>query len=318
MPRSIPAWSGATLSDAFLEFFDLPDALDEVALIAIALGLLAALIRPLQVIYRRNGTGAIAGFDRVGGRTWSGDRLRDRHTRLYDWIAGVHPERRIWHSQWLSVKDLYHDLRRILPTLRGNVLDVGCYGKPYAKWLTGVQSHIGLDVAPGETVDHVIRDGERWPLESNAFQSVLCTQVLQVVRDLPHLISEIDRVLEVGGIAVVTTPFFYNDMSIEQGRGIYKDYWRHSFYGAQEIFLERFEILDVRAQGGFGSTAGVMLLNWLHKSMARNSISEFLMIALLPLWLLLCVAVNTTGWLFDKLDGTGAFYHNVLLVLRKK
>jgi hypothetical protein len=42
------------------------------------------------------------------------------------------------------------------------------------------------------------------------------------------------------------------------------------------------------------------------------------MIAGLPFWLLLCVAVNTAGWLFDKLDSTGAFYHNVLLVLRKK
>src|SRR6185295_1520439 len=142
------AWSGATVSDALLEFFDLPDALDEIALISIALGLLAALIRPLQVIYRRNGTGAIAGFGRVGVKTGSVDRLRELHALLYTWIAGAHPERRIWHSQWLSVKDLYHDLRPVLPTLRGQLVDVGCYGKPYTKWLTGIQSHVGLDVPP--------------------------------------------------------------------------------------------------------------------------------------------------------------------------
>ena len=102
-------------------------------------------------------------------------------------------------------------------------MDVGCLGKPYARWLTGATAHVGIDVMPAATVDYVIHDGEPWPFESGSFQSVVCAQVLQVVNDVPHLVREIERVLEVGGIAVITTPFFYNDMTTtaELERGTY-------------------------------------------------------------------------------------------------
>jgi SAM-dependent methyltransferase len=301
-----------------VEFVDLLASHTDIALVGLT-GLIASvIIGPGQTVQRRSHIAGLVPRRVVAFATDAVYKVFGVHDRVYVWIAGVHPQRRLWHFQWLSVKDLYDDLQRVLPTLRGNVLDVGCWGKPYALWLTGASSHIGIDITKGEKVDYLIREGEPWPLESGSMQCVLCTQVLEVARDVPHIVSEIDRVLEPGGIAVVSTPFFYNDTSLEIERGIYKDLWRHSFYGAQVLFAGRFSIVEARRQGGFGSTMGLMLLNWIAISMSRSGWRQLLMVAMLPLWLPFCLFVNAVGWLIDKADRTGLFYHNVFLVLRKK
>lgn len=245
-------------------------------------------------------------------------RIFNLYYRVYNWVCGTHPHRRPWHSQWLAVKDIYRDLRRLLPGLKGSLLDIGCLNKPYAPWMTQAEKHIGIDVTPGAAVDYLIREGEPWPLPTGSIQSVLCTQVLQVVKDLEHLLNELDRVLARDGVAVITTPFCYNDMSIQRSDSTYKDYWRHSVHGTVQLFADRFEVTEVRRQGGIGSTVGVLWLNWLHASMSRHVITHFLFILLFPVWLPFCFFINMLGLLLDKLDKTGAFYHNVLLVVRKK
>jgi SAM-dependent methyltransferase len=280
----------------------------------VTVGFLAAVVAPWREAYRRASVGTER---RARALRYVESELRQLlqwHSRLYVWIAGEHPHRRIWHSQWLSVKDLYSDFRRILPTLRGRLLDVGCRGKPYAPWLTNVNVHVGVDVMPGDSVDLVIRDGESWPLPSATFQSLLCSQVLQVVHNVPHLVNEVHRVLEPGGIAVLAVPFCYSDMSDEHDR----DFWRHSFHGIRDVFGDRFEVVEARRQGGFGSSAGFMILSWVRISMDQKLETRLLMALLLPVWIPVCLAVNVLGWLFDKVDRTGVFYHNVLLVLRKK
>lgn len=174
-------------------------------------------------------------------------RIFNLYYRLYNCICGTHPHRRPWHSQWLAVKDIYRDLRRLLPTLEGQLLDIGCLNKPYAPWITRADKHIGIDVTPSTAVDHVIRGDEPWPLETGSIQSVL-----------------------------------------------------------------------VHRQGGIGSTIGVLFLNWIHASMSRHLATHFLFVLLFPVWLPFCLFINMIGLLLDKLDGSGAFYHNVLLVMRKK
>jgi SAM-dependent methyltransferase len=275
-------------------------------------------IGPEQSVQRRGAVGGLVPRRVIVFASDTAYRLFRLYDRAYASIAGAHPYRRVWHFQWLSVKDLYRDLQRVLPTLHGNVLDVGCWGKPYAPWLTGAAAHIGIDVTAGNKVDYVIREGEPWPLESGSMQGVLCTQVLEVARDAAHIISEIERVLEPGGSAVISIPFVYNNTSLEVERGIYKDLWRHSFHDAHALFADRFTIVEVRREGAFGSTMGLMLLNWITISMARSGVRQLLMVALLPLWLVFCLAVNAGCWLLDKVDRTNLFYHNVFLVLRKK
>ncbi len=39
--------------------------------------------------------------------------------------------------------------------------------------------------------------------------------------------------------------------------------------------------------------------------------------SLLPVWLAFSLLVNVIGWLLEKIDGTDAFYGNVLIIARK-
>ena len=238
------------------------------------------------------------------------------HARFYNWVCGVHPHRRPWHYQWLSVKDLYRDLREVLPTMDGPLVDVGCMAKPYGVWMHRVDKHIGIDVTPGVAVDHVVRDGETWPLAAGSCRSALCTQVLQMAKEPSHLLDEMSRVVVADGTIVVATPFCYNDMTFRDGDAIYKDYWRHTFYGVESLVAPRFTIVDIKRQGGIGSTAGVMMLNWIRIQFSRRTITELVFVMLTPLWIPLCLFVNMFGWLLDRIDTTGAFYHNVLVVMK--
>lgn len=231
---------------------------------------------------------------------------------VYGRLCGVHPHVQPWHFQWLAVKDLYADLQGILPRLAGRVLDVGCRDKPYERWLTSASEIIGLDVRPGPKVDVVAAPGAEWPLDSSSFDAVVCTQVLQYVDDPRALLREIDRVLRPGGTLVVTVPFAYNEHMVVT------DYWRFSVHGLESLVSEHGDVLEGRAQGGVGSTAGLMLLNWVDTSLNVRRSSRLAKAALLPVWIPLCGAVNLIGAILDRADSTHAFYSNILVVASKR
>jgi hypothetical protein len=281
---------------------------------------LAAVFATTRVVRRLRADANTDTADRqTSGLTKLVSRVLTLHDEIYDRIAGVHPHRRPWHSQWLSVKDLYSDLGRVLPALRGQFLDVGCRTKPYASWMKSVDRHVGLDVVAGSAVDYMIEPGKPWPLETGAYQSALCSQVLQVVQEPAQLLAELDRVLTVGGLAVISAPFCYNDMShpLSNG-GTNKDYWRFSQHGLAQLLSPRFEIVEIKTQGGLGSTIGVKFLNWISITMRRRIGTNLVFAAMLPVWVPFCLLVNAAGWCVDRIDTTGLCYHNVFAVVRKR
>ncbi len=239
-------------------------------------------------------------------------RLSDFYTRAYSLFCGRHPHLRPWHFQWLTVKDLYADLRRVLPQLSGRVLDVGCGDKPYEDWLNLALRYFGIDVSPGPRVDAVIEPGKPWPAEDASFDAVLCTQVLEHVPDLEEVLAEIDRVLKAGGQLLVTVPFAYPE------HGAPQDFRRFSIHGVRQLFAERYEITELKPQGGIGSTMGTLWLNWAEAEMNRCKPTRLLKGALLPVWVVFSGLVNAVGWLLDKADTTRAFYGNVLLRAKKR
>ena len=72
------------------------------------------------------------------------------------------------------------------------------------------------------------------------------------------------------------------------------------------------------AQGGIGSTVGMLFLAWLHTAWERKSVLRIFKLPLLPAWLATAMAVNGLGLLLNALDGTDAFYSNVMVVARKR
>jgi SAM-dependent methyltransferase len=239
--------------------------------------------------------------------------LRGLYERLYGAICGVPPRPlRPWHYKWLTTVDLQRDLRDVTAQLEGRVLDVGCGEQPYRPWLTSASDYVGVDVEPGPGIDAVIRPGHAWPLSDAAFDSVLCTQVLEHDSDPGHTLAEIDRVLAPGGTVVVSVPFAYNEHMAPH------DYRRWSAAGITADVGARFDVIEIRKQGLAGSLLGALWLNWIEHIIGRNRWLQLARALVFPLWILYSAAVNGIARAIDTLDPTGAFYLNVLVIARKR
>ncbi len=239
-------------------------------------------------------------------------RLRGLYLAVYALACGRPPARmRPLHHKWLASADLQRDLRSVLAGLGGRVLDVGCGEQPYRPWLAPGADYVGVDVADGPGVSAVIRPGESWPFESGSFDAVLCTQVLEHDSSPDHTLGEIERVLAPGGTAVVTVPFAYNEHSMPH------DYRRWSAVGAERFVGARLEVREVRREGLVGSLLGCLWLSWIEHQVGRSAGLQLLRALLLPLWILYCGAVNLAARAIDRLDRTGAFYLNVMVIAAK-
>lgn len=238
----------------------------------------------------------------------------DLYLDIYGRLCGRPPSLYPWHFQWLAVRYLCSDLREVLPNLHGRLLDVGCGNKPYAHWLDAdkVVQHLGIDIYPGPKVDVVVSIDRQWPFETASFDAVLCTQVLEHVENVEHVLSEIHRVLKPGGVLLASVPFAYNE------HGHPHDYRRLSVNGARCLLEKEYNVQLLKAQGGIGSTLAIFWLNWINQAMTAHKPTRFARALLLPVWLLISLGTNILGVLLDWIDRTNAFYGNTFVMARKK
>ena len=239
----------------------------------------------------------------------AGSTLGVVYRRVYDWLCGVHPNQRPWHFQWLALVYIYRDIRRILPTLRGRVLDVGCGAKPYAHLMDQADAHIGIDVAPGEQVDHVVSPEDRWPFEDASFDGLIATQVIEHVDNLEHTLSEMRRVVKPGGRLILSFPFLSGE------HGAPGDFRRLTVHGALRL-LPDMGVDEVIVQGGVGSTLAKLFLNWVEDSLNLTFPTRILKALVLPVWIPACFVINIAGWLVDRIDRTESYYSNVCVSYR--
>lgn len=104
-------------------------------------------------------------------------------------------------------------LKSELASMTGSVLDVGCGEMPFRDFLARGTTYTPIDLPSADlfgmtTGDGIVRfDGRTIPFADNAFDNVLCTEVLEHAEDHAALIGEMHRVLKPGGRIVVTIPF---------------------------------------------------------------------------------------------------------------
>jgi SAM-dependent methyltransferase len=207
---------------------------------------------------------------------------------------------------------VYTTVRPVLAELEGEVLDVGCQNSPYRAWMERAGGYVGLDVEPGPGVDVVVTPAERWPFDGDRFDAVVCTQVLEHVESLEHTLGELARVTRPGGRLVVSVPFIANE------HGTPHDYRRFTRHGLPALVGAAWSVDQVVPQGGVGSSSGMLLLNWVELTLTRSAAGSVALLLFMPLWIAFTALVNATGQLLDRVDRTGLFYGNLLVVATRR
>jgi len=118
------------------------------------------------------------------------------------------------------------------PEMSGSLLDVGCGAMPYRK-IFNVKSYVGLDIdttiARKRAIADDFYDGKIFPYANQAFDCVLCNQVLEHVFNPDEFLGEIKRVLKPKGKLLLTVPFVWDEH--EQPY----DYARYSSFGLHAL-----------------------------------------------------------------------------------
>ena len=134
---------------------------------------------------------------------------------------------------------ILRSLEELAPRLNpGSVLDVGCGLKPYESILRRKQSpYWGVDYPVTLANAHsmvsqadVFDDCLRLPFVSGAVDNVVCTQVLEHVREPGVLVGEMARVLRPGGRLLLSAP-----MSWPLHEEPF-DFYRYTVYGFRHLF----------------------------------------------------------------------------------
>jgi ubiquinone/menaquinone biosynthesis C-methylase UbiE len=113
----------------------------------------------------------------------------------------------------LQALTVYRDIKRTIPSFKGNVLDVGCGQSPFRFLLnTSSTNYFGIDIVDADKFDYKNSNitpfnGEDIPFKDEEFNGVICTEVLEHVENYQKLINEMHRVMKKGGEAIVTVPW---------------------------------------------------------------------------------------------------------------
>ncbi len=114
------------------------------------------------------------------------------------------------------------------------ILDFGCGDARYKKFIDNSNNYSGLDVEesghPLNKNYDVLWDKNKLPFENDVFDIVLMTEVLEHVENVDITLREINRVLKIGGLILVTVPFIWPEH--EQPF----DFQRYTSFGIKKIF----------------------------------------------------------------------------------
>lgn len=146
--------------------------------------------------------------------------------------------------------------------VQGNLLDIGCGTKPYQS-LFKVERYVGMDfVKDGSSHNSnadIVYDGKKFPVESDSFQYLLATEVLEHVFNPQEFMHECHRVLKKEGLFLITVPFVWDEHEEPY------DFGRYSSFGLKKICEESgFAVLEQYKTGNFITALGQMFCTYLY------------------------------------------------------
>lgn len=131
------------------------------------------------------------------------------------------------------------------------VLDLGG-GKPFTKWMKKYE--LLFSNCDYKTVDYddslgadIVCDIHNISMSDNSVDAIICSSVLEHVENPIQVMSEIYRILKVGGKVFVYVPSIY---PYHARGGHYKDYWRFFDDTINSLFKD-FASFEICKRGGY-------------------------------------------------------------------
>lgn len=188
-------------------------------------------------------------------------------------------------------------------------LDIGSGGSSYARFFP---NRLTIDIDPARKPE-IVADAHALPFKDGEFEVVLCTEVLEHLIDPRKAVGEMRRVLQKGGLLILTTRFVYPLHDVPH------DYWRYTKYGLHELFKE-FEIVELRPEVETFSTIGVLLQRiGFQTNLRANAASKIIVYALASLFTHLDWLIRTEyGDIGKKERESGILASGYYLAARKR
>lgn len=125
-------------------------------------------------------------------------------------------------------------------------MDIGSgpNGGRYKEFFTGTD-YVTLDINPDYNAD-IIGSAEKIPMPNGSFDSIVCFQVLDDLKNPAEAVKEMRRVLKPGGHGLISVPQS-NELHDEPN-----DYFRFTKYGISILLSEAgLDIVKILSRGGF-------------------------------------------------------------------
>lgn len=157
----------------------------------------------------------------------------------------------ITNPVYIMRSGLLKAVKELAPSIKGEVMDLGCGCKPYASLFTAATRYVGVDIeASGH--DHktskvdVFYDGRTLPFLDAHFDAVVTFEVLEHVFNLDEVLAEILRVLKPGGLLLVSIPFAWDEHEKPY------DFARYTSFGIRHVLQKAgLEVVELRKCGTY-------------------------------------------------------------------
>jgi ubiquinone/menaquinone biosynthesis C-methylase UbiE len=145
-------------------------------------------------------------------------------------------------------------IKHSIPYMKGVTLDLGAGSAKYKGLIQPrVSKYVAFDMEPGPHID-IVGDILALPIESNTYDTVISTQVLEHVKKPWVMASEIYRIVKPGGHLILTAPFM---IPYHAHPG---DYFRYTKEGMIDLFTSLgFEIVECSSYGGLFGVISEMI-----------------------------------------------------------
>ena len=191
----------------------------------------------------------------------------------------------------LQILTIFKDVKKQLPTYKGNVLDIGCGQSPY-KFLLNLNAtkYYGIDIIEAKSFGYnnseiTAFDGKNIPFENAKFDAVICTEVLEHVQEYQYLVDEIYRVTKFNADVIVTIPWSARFHYIPY------DYFRYTPSSLKTMF-SKFSKVEIIPRGSDFSVISSKVIVLFFRGFFPKQNWKFIFIPLLLLCLpLLIIAV---------------------------